>query len=112
MKQRDLIDRGRLLRDPYFIEDRYPESHLLRMAINEQPTVNAVILPKGKPGDYLEWNNGTGFRKIYYIRAIIICPDMIRYDLGEFAPGVNSCNIVRIMNREEAEKALEEMKYG
>lgn len=44
-EKRDLIDRGRLLRDPYFQEDRYPESHLLRMAIGEQPTVDAVALP-------------------------------------------------------------------
>ena len=38
----DLISRRRLLRDTYFQEDRYPESHLLRMAINEQPTVNPL----------------------------------------------------------------------
>lgn len=44
-EKRDLIDRGRLLRDPYFQEDRYPESHLLRIAIREQPTMDAVVLP-------------------------------------------------------------------
>lgn len=44
-EKRDLIDRRRLLRDPYFQEDRYPESHLMRMAIGEQPTVDAVVLP-------------------------------------------------------------------
>ena len=38
----DLISRDRLLRDTYFQEDRYPESHLLRMAIGEQPAVDAV----------------------------------------------------------------------
>jgi hypothetical protein len=38
----DLISRSRLLRDTYFREGRYPESHLLRMAINEQPAVNPL----------------------------------------------------------------------
>lgn len=37
----DLISRSRLLRDPYFREDRYPVSHHLRMAIMEQPAVDA-----------------------------------------------------------------------
>lgn len=36
----DLISRSRLLRDPYFREDRYPVSHHLRMAIMEQPAVD------------------------------------------------------------------------
>ena len=39
----DLISRRRLLRDPYFQEGRYPESHLLRMAINEQPAARRWI---------------------------------------------------------------------
>lgn len=38
----NLISRARLLRDPYFREDRYPVSHHLRMAIMEQPAVDAV----------------------------------------------------------------------
>lgn len=46
--KRELIDRGKLLRDPYFQEDRYPESHLLRMAIREQPTVDAVEVVRCK----------------------------------------------------------------
>lgn len=41
----DLISRARLLRDPYFREDRYPISHHLRMAIMEQPAVDAEALP-------------------------------------------------------------------
>lgn len=40
--QSDLISRSRLLRDPYFQEDRYPESHLLRIAICAAPAVDAV----------------------------------------------------------------------
>lgn len=40
--ENDLISRSALLRDPYFQEDRYPESHLLRMAIKEAHAVDAV----------------------------------------------------------------------
>lgn len=50
-KQR-LIDANRLLRDPYFQEDRYPESHLLRMAINEQRTVDAVEVVRCKDCEF------------------------------------------------------------
>ena len=46
--EKRLIDANRLLRDPYFIEDRYPESHLLRMAIGEQHTVDAVEVVRCK----------------------------------------------------------------
>ena len=42
-----LIDADRLLRDPYFQEDRWPESHLIRMAVGEQPTVDSA--PKWIP---------------------------------------------------------------
>ena len=44
----DLISRSALLRDPYFQEDRYPESHLLRMAINEAHAVDAVKVVRCK----------------------------------------------------------------
>lgn len=37
----DLISRSALLRDPYFQEDRYPGSHLMRMAVREQRAVDA-----------------------------------------------------------------------
>jgi hypothetical protein len=66
--------------------------------------VDAVELPKGKPGDYLEWDNGTGFKQIYCISAVMICEDCVRYDLEKFAPEVNHKNIVRIMSREQAVK--------
>lgn len=49
-EKQDLIDRGRLLRDPYFQEGRYPESNLLRMAIMEQPAVDVGdAIEKQKP---------------------------------------------------------------
>lgn len=47
-EKRDLIDRRRLLRDTYFQEGRYPESGLLRMAIREQPRVDAVEVVRCK----------------------------------------------------------------
>jgi hypothetical protein len=72
--------------------------------IDKAPTVDAVELPKGKPGDYLEWDNGTGFKKIYCIYAVMICEDCVRYDLEKFTPEVNHKNIVRIMSREQAVK--------
>ena len=42
-----LIDADRLLRDPYFQEDRCPESHLIRMAVGEQRTVDAAPVVHG-----------------------------------------------------------------
>lgn len=65
---------------------------------------DVVELPKGKPGDYLEWDNGTGFKQIYCIYAVMICEDCVRYDLEKFTPEVNHKNIVRIMSREQAVK--------
>ena len=43
----EYIERDRLLRDPYFQEDRYPESHLLRMAIMNQPAADVVPVVHG-----------------------------------------------------------------
>lgn len=76
--------------------------------VENAPTVDAVVLPKGKPGDYLEWDNGAGFKQIYCIGAVMICQDCMRYDLEKFSPVVNHPNIVRIMSREEAEKEWHE----
>ena len=72
-------------------------------------TVDAVEMPKGKPGDYLEWDNGAGFRQIYHIHAVMICEDCMRYDIEKFAPDVNHPNIVRILSIEEAEQEWKEM---
>lgn len=76
--------------------------------LSELPTVDAVEMPKGKPGDYLEWDSGTGFKQIYCICAVMFCEDCVRYDLGKFSPVVDHKNIVRIMTREEAEKEWHE----
>lgn len=46
--EKRLIDANRLLRDPYFREDRYPCSHLIRMAVEEQRTVSAVEVVRCK----------------------------------------------------------------
>lgn len=72
--------------------------------LKQEPPVDAVELPKGKPGDYLEWDNGTGFKQIYCIYAVMICEDCVRYDLEKFSPEVNHKNIVRIMSKEQAVK--------
>ena len=51
----EYIERSRLLRDPYFQEDRYPESHLLRMAIMNQPAADVEPVRHGRwieDGDY------------------------------------------------------------
>ena len=76
--------------------------------MDAQPTVDAVEMPKGKPGEYLEWDNGTGFRQIYHIHSVMICEHCMRYDLEKFATAVNHPGIVRIMSREEAEKEWHE----
>ena len=77
--------------------------------LNQQPSVDAVEMPKGKPGDCLEWDNGAGFRQIYRISAVMICEDCIRYSLENFCPVVNHPNIVRILSLEEAEQEWREM---
>lgn len=77
--------------------------------IKKMPTVDAVVLPKGKPGDYLEWDNGTGFKQIYAIQSVMICENCMRYELENFAPVVNHPGIVRIMSLEQAEREWKEM---
>ena len=71
---------------------------------DDAPTVDAVEMPKGKPGDFLEWDNGCGFTQTYHIHAVSVYEDCMRYELEKFAPVVNHPCIVRIMSREEAEK--------
>ena len=102
----DLISRKALIAE-------YDRVHIgptggARKLMEDAPAVDAVEMPKGKPGDYLEWDNGTGFRQIYHIHSIMICEDCMRYDLEKFAPVVSHPCIVRIMSREEAEKEWHE----
>jgi hypothetical protein len=84
-------------------------NHRVCEAIEKSPTVDAVEMPKGKPGDYLEWDNGTGIKQIYCIHAVMICKDCMRYDLEKFSPVVDHPNIVRILSLEEAEQEWREM---
>ena len=65
------------------------------------PTANAVELPKGRPGDYLEWDNGTGEMNYFRIYTICIDESYIRYDVGFFCPVIYHKNIVRILTPEE-----------
>ena len=81
----------------------------LRRMIDNAPTVDAVILPKGKPGDYVLWTNGV-CERLFEIYSIMICKDGIRYDLGDLSPFVNHSHILKIMNREEAERWMENGK--
>ena len=76
--------------------------------LDDAPAVDAVELPEGKPGDYLEWDNGVGHRQIYAILSVMICKDCIRYELADFAPVVNHKGIVRILSPEEVEKMVKE----
>lgn len=78
-------------------------------AIFTAPTVYAVEMPKGNPGDYIEWNNGAMRLPIYRISSVMICEGCMRYELKDFSPVVNHPCIERILTREEAEKALAEM---
>lgn len=83
---------------------------ITRQIIEDAPGIDAVELPKGRPGDCLEWDNGTGYRQIYAIHSVMICDDCMRYELAHFAPVVNHKGIVRIMSREEAERIAKERR--
>ena len=114
----DLISRSALLEefngiyDRHFKNSAYQFIHdffrAARRRINNAPTVDAVVLPEGKPGDYLEWDNGVGHRQIYAILSVMICKDCIRYELADFAPVVKHEGIVRILSPEEVEKMVKE----
>jgi hypothetical protein len=72
-----LIDADRLLRDPYFQEDRWPCSHLIRMAIGEQRTVDAI--PKGAH-DQVRWERDTAIQQLeeHGIPFGGIAPDVVK----------------------------------
>lgn len=104
------IDADKLLEKQFFSldDDGYGMMVVSVTDIISAPTVEAVELQKGKPGDYLEWDNGAGFKQTYHIHAVMVCEDCVRYELEKFAPVVDHPNIVRIMSREEAEKEWHE----
>ena len=113
--QNDLISRS-ALKETMFqnepVERLHPQENKMWQEcfgfIENAPAVDAVVLPEGKPGDYLEWDNGVGHRQIYAILSVMICKDCIRYELADFAPVVNQKGIVRILSQEEAEKMVKE----
>lgn len=108
--QNDLISRSALLEGVLVIfDENYNDcSVVFEDDIENAPAVDAVVLPEGKPGDYLEWDNGVGHRQIYAIHSVMICKDCIRYELADFAPVVNHEGIVRILSPEETEKLVKE----
>lgn len=86
---------------------------IVRKLIAATPTVDAVKLPEGKPGDYLEWDCGTGWTTVYFIYSVNIYPGgEMRYCLGNFEPVVEHKNIRRIMSRDEAQKELERRAWS
>jgi hypothetical protein len=106
----DLISRSALLEESQVIIDIDGDDYFVvyESDIKDAPAVDAVELPKGRPGDYLEWDNGAGHRQIYGICSVMICEDCMRYELASFAPVVGHPGIVRIISREEAEKLVKE----
>ena len=104
-----LIDADALLHSHWWdsVADEFAKARA-KIIIQAMPTVDAVEMPKGKPGDFLEWDDGTGFKQTYCISSVMICEDCVRYELANFAPVVNHPNIVRIMSREEAVKEWKE----
>lgn len=79
-----------------------------RKMILEAPAVDAVVLPIGRPGGYLEWDDGVGHRQIYRIHSIMICEDCMRYELSDFSPVVSHKGIVRILSPEDVETLVKE----
>lgn len=65
-----------------------------------------IELPDGRPGDYVEWDNGAGYKKLYLIRAVLFGVNEVRYSLNDFEPVVDHDHIVRILTREAAEAAI------
>ena len=112
--EKRLIDANALIKGLELLakhEDSFRQSVILGVVhtVKVRPTVDAVEMPEGRPGDYLEWDNGTGFKQIYCINSVMICEDCMRYELANFTPVVNHPNIVRILSLEEAEQEWREM---
>lgn len=83
-------------------EMKWREAVCFGNAVNvlvKQPTVDAIAMPKGRPGDYVEWDNGVEpyEPQLFQIMGIYIDSETVRYDLGYFCPTVNHPNIVRII---------------
>lgn len=75
-------------------------------AVNDMPAADVIEMPKGKPGDFLLWDTGCGYQKLYAIEGVCIYPEGIFYDLGDICTVANCRDIVKIMSREEAKKEL------
>lgn len=104
--ENDLISRSALLEKSELIIDENYDDYIVvdEEDIKNAPAVDAVVMPEGKPGDYVEWDNGMGNRRLFRIDYIMICEEGMRYALSAFAPVVNHKNIVRIVRREEVEQ--------
>jgi hypothetical protein len=110
----DLISRSAFLqslRDKGWLKGDMTDSAemiAVQSIIDDAPAVDAVVLPVGMPGDYLEWDNGVGHRQIYRIHSIMICEDCMRYELSDFSPVVGHKGIVQILSSEHLETLAKE----
>lgn len=81
------------------------ENERLKTALD---SAKVAEMPEGKPGDYVEWDNGTGFRRYIAIDSVVFCWDCVRYQLDELCPVVDHHNIVRIVKRAEMQRMIKE----
>jgi len=111
--QNDLISRSALgigkCKPEVFENKAYADGWNSAIAVIENaPAVAAVVLPIGRPGGYLEWDDGVGHRQIFRIHSIMICEDCMRYELSGFSPVVDHKGIVRILSPEDVETLVKE----
>jgi hypothetical protein len=72
---------------------------------------NGVIVPPCKVGDSIVWDNGAS-KSEHEVKGFIYNPSNLglRFIIGNFSPVVDHKNIVGIVPREEAERALREVQ--
>ena len=97
----DLIDRAALKIDTW---ERLSDAV---RDLDNAPAVDAVEVPEGKRGDYVEWNNGTGYKSFHQIKAVTLEPDgNFRYLFETFHPLVNHNGIIRIISADEMNRMM------
>lgn len=89
-------------------EDSIPAETVIGDLKYAIPAANVAEMPEGKPGDYVEWDNGTGFRRYIAIDSVVFCWDCVRYQLDELCPVVDHPNIVRIVKSAEMQRMIKE----
>ena len=65
------------------------------------------IVPEGKPGDFIEWDNGVGYKSFHQIKAVTLERDgNFRYLTENIQPIVNHKGIVRVISAEEMDRMM------